>query len=66
MLSALPGIEAALAPFDARPHWGKAFTMPGERILESLPRANEFDAIAREADPRGVFRNAFLQRVFGG
>ncbi|WP_298874098.1 D-arabinono-1,4-lactone oxidase [uncultured Microbacterium sp.] len=66
VLSALPGIEAALAPFDARPHWGKAFTMPGERILESLPRAHEFDAIAREADPRGVFRNPFLQRVFGG
>jgi xylitol oxidase len=65
VLSALPHIEAALAPFDARPHWGKAFTVPGERILATLRRAHDFDAVAREADPRGVFRNAFLHRVFG-
>jgi len=28
----LPMIEAKLAPFGARPHWGKLFTMPGSRI----------------------------------
>lgn len=65
VLSALPHIESALAPFDARPHWGKAFTMPGERILATLARAHDFDAVAREADPRGVFRNAYLRRIFG-
>lgn len=65
VLSALPHIEEALAPFDVRPHWGKAFTMPGERILATLPRARDFAAVAREADPRGVFRNPFLERVFG-
>lgn len=61
----LPTIEAALAPFDARPHWGKAFTMPGETIRATLPHADDFIAAAREADPRGVFRNAYLQRTLG-
>ena len=27
----LPQIESSLAPFDARPHWGKVFTMLGSR-----------------------------------
>ncbi len=59
----LPAVEAALAPFDPRPHWGKAFTMPGERIRATLPRAEAFVAAARDADPRGVFRNDFLRRT---
>ena len=61
----LPAIEAALAPFDARPHWGKAFTMPGETIRATLPHVEDFLAAARETDPRGVFRNAFLERTLG-
>lgn len=65
VLAVLPHIEAALAPFDVRPHWGKAFTMPGEAIRATLPRAEGFLAAAREADPRGVFRNAFLERTLG-
>ncbi len=63
VLGVLPRIEAALAPFDARPHWGKAFTMPGETVRATLPRADDFLATAREADPRGVFRNDFLRRT---
>ncbi|MEV8242086.1 D-arabinono-1,4-lactone oxidase [Microbacterium testaceum] len=65
VLGVLPRIEAALAPFDARPHWGKAFTMPGDTVRATLPRADDFLAAAREADPRGVFRNDFLRRTLG-
>ena len=61
----LPHIEQALAPFDVRPHWGKAFTMPGETVRSTLPRVDDFLAAAREADPRGVFRNAYLERTLG-
>lgn len=63
--SVLPTIEAALTPFDARPHWGKAFTMSGETIRATLPHVEDFLAAAREADPRGVFRNAYLERTLG-
>jgi xylitol oxidase len=65
VLAVLPAIEAALAPFDVRPHWGKAFTMPGEAVRATLTRVDDFLAAARAADPRGVFRNAFLGRTLG-
>jgi len=65
VLAVLPHIEAALAPFEVRPHWGKAFTMPGEAVRATLPRVDDFVAAAREADPRGVFRNAYLERTLG-
>jgi xylitol oxidase len=65
VLGVLPSIEAALAPFDVRPHWGKAFTMPGDAARATLTRVDDFLAAAREADPRGVFRNDFLRRTLG-
>lgn len=65
VLGVLPHIEAALSPFDVRPHWGKAFTMSGEAVRATLPRVDDFLAVARAADPRGVFRNDFLRRTLG-
>ncbi|MDF2046586.1 D-arabinono-1,4-lactone oxidase [Microbacterium sp. Kw_RZR3] len=65
VLGVLPHIETALSPFDVRPHWGKAFTMPGDAVRATLPRVDDFLAAAREADPRGVFRNDFLRRTLG-
>ena len=62
---ALPRVEAALAPFDVRPHWGKAFTLSGSDVRATLPRADDFSAVVRAADPDGVFRNAFLERTLG-
>ncbi|CAE6972288.1 ABCF3 [Symbiodinium natans] len=58
MSLALPAVEAALEPFQARPHWGKLFVMPRER-LESLygPAFAEFRAVAKKADPKGKFCN---------
>ncbi|WP_090157145.1 D-arabinono-1,4-lactone oxidase [Dyadobacter soli] len=56
----LPVIEKELAPFNPRPHWGKLFTVsPGllEKRYEKLP---EFRELAAQMDPKGKFRNAFL------
>jgi xylitol oxidase len=50
----LPAIEAALAPFGPRPHWGKLFS-PAMR--PDYPRLPDFAALAREYDPDGKFRN---------
>ena len=44
-------IEAALAPFDPRPHPGKVHLTPGR-----YERAADFDALAERLDPRGAFR----------
>ena len=63
----LPVLEARLAPFDARPHWGKLFTVPAARIEALYPKLPEFRDLAHSYDPRGKFRNAFLDlHVFGG
>lgn len=56
----LPAIEHALAPYAARPHWGKVFTMPAADIRERYPRFDDAVALRRRLDPAGTFRNAFL------
>jgi xylitol oxidase len=57
----LPEIERRLAPYRARPHWGKLFHAAGE-----YPRLADFRALADHLDPTGAFRNPFLARhVFG-
>lgn len=62
----LPTIEAELAPLDARPHWGKLFATPPERIRSLYPRLGDFRDLLRSLDPEGKFRNAFLDTyVFG-
>jgi xylitol oxidase len=62
----LPDLEAALAPFDARPHWGKVFTMPPDRLEALYPRLPEFRKLLLSFDPAGKFRNEFMERnVFG-
>ena len=62
----LPEIERVLAPYRARPHWGKLFTMRHERLAELYPRMGEFRELLRHYDPGGKFRNAFLNRVIFG
>lgn len=65
--SVLPLIEEALAPFDARPHWGKVFLGDATELERLYPRLPEFRALADRLDPRGAFRNAFSDRyLFGG
>jgi xylitol oxidase len=59
----LPSVEAALGPFQPRPHWGKLFTAPPDAVREQYPRLPAFAALATEMDPEGKFRNAFLDRL---
>ena len=62
----LPDLEAALAPFAVRPHWGKLFQTDAATLATSFPRLGDFRALADRLDPAGKFRNDFLERtVFG-
>ena len=63
--SLVPQIQAALAPFDARPHWGKWNTMTATDIEPLYPKLPEFVALAERMDPQHRFRNAYLERVLG-
>jgi alditol oxidase len=58
----LVAIEAALEPFNARPHWGKLFAMSPERLRAVYPNCDEFAACVARRDPSGKFSNAFLSR----
>ncbi len=59
-------VEAALAPFGARPHWGKLFTTAPATVRALYPRMDSFRALAARMDPRGTFRNAYLDRLLEG
>ncbi|NYV74629.1 FAD-binding protein [Streptomyces sp. UH6] len=65
VLPVVSRVEEALAPFDARPHWGKVFTVPGAVLRERYARHAEFAALADELDPRRAFRNAFVRDFLG-
>jgi len=58
----LVDLEAALAPFAARPHWGKAFRATAADIGPLYTRLPDFVRLARRLDPRGAFRNDWLAR----
>ncbi|MCC9168070.1 FAD-binding protein [Pontibacter harenae] len=57
----LPIIEKELAPFKARPHWGKLFTMPQAALEPLYEKMDDFRKLVSEYDPQGKFRNEYLE-----
>jgi xylitol oxidase len=63
---ALLRVETALAPFEARPHWGKLFLAGAVATSTRYERFDEFAALQARIDPRGAFRNDWLDtHLFG-
>ena len=56
----LPVIEKELAPFSARPHWGKLFTTSPAQLKSIYAKLPEFSQLSKKYDPQGKFRNEFL------
>ena len=54
-------LETALVPFEARPHWGKLFDANGEAIASLYERMPDFIGLIERLDPRGAFRNSWLE-----
>ena len=62
----LAQLESALAPFEARPHWGKLFSADAAAIAPLYERLPDFVRLVERLDPRGAFRNSWLKaRVLG-
>lgn len=62
----LPILEDELAAFNARPHWGKLFTMDPKHLQSLYEKVPEFQKLLRHYDPQGKFRNTFLNKyIFG-
>lgn len=58
----LPLVEAKLAPFNAKPHWAKLFTMAPATLQSRYNRLGDFKELVKQYDPNGKFRNDFLSR----
>jgi alditol oxidase len=55
-------LERVLAPFGARPHWGKVFAAEAPAIAALYERHADFVRLVDRLDPRGAFGNPWLDR----
>ena len=62
VLNLLPLVEAQLAPFNARPHWAKLFTMAPSVLQSRIEKLADFKELVKKYDPNGKFRNDFLNK----
>lgn len=61
VMKLIPMVEEQLAPYGARPHWGKLFTISPSVLRSRYERAADFQQLVRRYDPNGKFRNQFLE-----
>lgn len=62
VMGLLPLLEEQLAPFNARPHWGKLFTLAPSVLQTRIEKLNDFKELMKQYDPAGKFRNEFIDR----
>jgi xylitol oxidase len=55
-------VEAALRPYNYRPHWGKVFTADGKHLSSVYPKMSEFKALVEALDPTSKFENLFTRK----
>jgi alditol oxidase len=66
LVDMLAQLESVLAPFEARPHWGKLFSAEAAAIAPLYERLPDFVRLVDRLDPQGAFRNSWLKaRVLG-
>ncbi len=58
----LPVIEREVAPFNARPHWGKLFTISPAELKHIYKKMPDFIELSKRHDPQGKFRNEYLNK----
>jgi alditol oxidase len=62
----LPLIEEKLAPFGARPHWGKLFTMAPSQVMPQYAQLSSYQKLLAHYDAHGKFRNRFVNaNIYG-
>ena len=58
-------VEAIMADYSGRPHWGKMHFLDSEALADLYPKWDEFQTVRRTLDPAGVFANRYTERIFG-
>ncbi|KAK7035356.1 D-arabinono-1,4-lactone oxidase [Paramarasmius palmivorus] len=60
------GFERILSSHQGRPHWAKAHRFRPEDLRRAYSRFDSFVNVLDEVDPKGVFRNEYINRhIFG-
>lgn len=59
------GVEQILMEYEGRPHWGKLHFQGHETLKRVYPEWDTFAETRAELDPKGTFRNGYLDRVLG-
>ncbi len=57
-------VEAIVAKYNGRPHWGKRHFLSAKQFKERYPKWSEFHAVRKEMDPKGVFMSKYLKSIF--
>ncbi|MGN8245084.1 D-arabinono-1,4-lactone oxidase [Cellulomonas soli] len=58
-------VERIAAELAGRPHWGKLHGLDASDLDALYPRFADVQRVRAQADPDGVFRNAYLDHVLG-
>ncbi|KAH0579407.1 hypothetical protein H2248_002268 [Termitomyces sp. 'cryptogamus'] len=60
------GYESIVARHRGRPHWAKAHYLQPDQLRELYPHFDDFRRVIEAVDPKGLFRNEYIQRhIFG-
>ena len=58
-------VEERLEEYDARPHWGKLFSVSADRLARRYPRLPDFRRLVTDLDPDGKFGNDLVDGWIG-
>ncbi|MFW2380325.1 MAG: D-arabinono-1,4-lactone oxidase, partial [Acidimicrobiales bacterium] len=58
-------VAAIMDGLNGRPHWGKLHYHDADTLRSRYPEWDSFQQVRNSADPKGTFRNAYLDRVLG-
>ncbi|APX34544.1 FAD-linked oxidoreductase [Brachybacterium sp. P6-10-X1] len=58
-------VQRTLAPFAARPHWGKQHWLGSRELGELYPRFEDFRAVRAAADPDRMLLTPYLDHLLG-
>jgi L-gulonolactone oxidase len=58
-------VEAIMDELGGRPHWGKRHFQTAATLRARYPDWDRFQAVRARLDPRGLFGNAWSDRVLG-
>jgi len=54
------GFERIMFQLGGRPHWAKTHQLKESELRQVYPRLDEFLALRKKLDPKGIFVNAYV------